>query len=247
MKTIYSSILLIFLLFSCKNDHLLTFESFNYDNNSCKNCPKIEIKIPKALDQDVISKAINTALKEEIISSLSFDDSIPVTSVETAIQSFNKGYTDLKKMFPNENTPWEAKINADVTYEDKNIISIQLQTYLFTGGAHGNSFTRFLNFDKRKGIELENDELIKDIEKFKKIAETKFRKQEKIPLDKNINSSGFMFENDEFHLAENIGYTKEGLLLYYNQYEIASYADGTITLIFPFQQIKNSLAIPKQP
>ncbi|MEO0900921.1 MAG: DUF3298 domain-containing protein, partial [Bacteroidota bacterium] len=33
-----------------------------------------------------------------------------------------------------------------------------------------------------------------------------------------------------FHLSENIGYVPEGIQLIYNQYEVASYADGPIVL-----------------
>ena len=46
-----------------------------------------------------------------------------------------------------------------------------------------------------------------------------------------------MFEGDSFHLSENLGYTQEGLQLIYNQYEVASYADGPIVLTLPYNEI----------
>ena len=133
--------------------------------------------------------------------------------------------------------PWEATIDGEVVYEDENIITLMLNSYSFTGGAHGYASTSFLNFDKRQGTELENWELFDDLEGFEDFAETKFRIQEKIPQNKNINSTGFMFEGDSFHLSENLGYTQEGLQLIYNQYEVASYADGPIVLTLPYNEI----------
>ncbi|TFG74190.1 MAG: DUF3298 domain-containing protein, partial [Flavobacteriales bacterium] len=58
-----------------------------------------------------------------------------------------------------------------------------------------------------------------------------------IPLDKPINQTGLMFEQDTFYLPENIGFTKDGLQLLYNPYEVASYADGTIVLTLSYQEV----------
>jgi hypothetical protein len=51
-----------------------------------------------------------------------------------------------------------------------------------------------------------------------------------------------MFEKDSFYLPENIGFTKEGVKLLYNQYEVASYADGTIELTLPYNEVKKYLS-----
>ena len=100
----------------------------------------------------------------------------------------------------------------------------------------------FLNFDKKKGTELENWELFKSTEKFEAFAEAKFREQEAIPKGESINHTGLMFEKDSFYLPENIGFTKDGLKLLYNPYEVASYDDGTIELVLSHSEIKKYLA-----
>ncbi|PCJ95373.1 MAG: hypothetical protein COA50_09210 [Flavobacteriaceae bacterium] len=243
MKLIFRLFLFCLLLIGCKNENQLTFESLKFTNDTCEDCPTISIDIPNSLDNSKIDVSINSALREELISLLNFDEEIDVTTIEEAITSFNKGYFDFKKMFPDENTEWEAEINGEVTYENKNIISIQIQSYMFTGGAHGYNSVQFLNFNKKNGDELENWELFKDSSHFIKFAESKFRIQESIPQDDPINSTGFMFVNEAFHLPEHIGFTKEGLLLRYNQYEVASYADGPILLTLPYNEVKNYLSL----
>ncbi len=235
--------LLLFLLLSlgCENDGKLTFEPLQLTGESCKTCPEIEINIPKALDDIAVSRAINGALEEEIISLLSFDETEDIANMEDAIASFHNSYKALKAKFPEETIGWEAKVDADIIYEDDTILTLVLNAYTFTGGAHGYGSTTFLNFDKLKGIELENWELFDDLESFQNFTETKFRIQEDIPQDENINATGFMFERDTFHLAENIGYTKDGVQLVYNQYEVASYADGPIILTIPYNEINKYL------
>jgi len=242
MKSPIFYLLGLLLLIGCSSDNNLTFETISITEKDCPDCPDVSVEIPKALQTTKLSATINAALEEELISLLVFDDEVEPSSLNEAILSFKNGYQELKKLYPDETAGWKAKIDGTVTYEDKNKLTIELKSYLFTGGAHGYSSNRFLNFDKRKGKELENWELFKDLEHFKKFAETKFRIQERIPQDDTINSTGFMFERDGFYLPENIGFTEKGLMLLYNQYEVASYAEGAIMLTLPYGEVKNYLS-----
>ncbi len=243
MKTPIFYLLCLSMLFSCKSEHTLTFEPLTFKSETCANCPRISITIPKALGKNKISETINTALEEEIISLLIYDDEIEVASIQKAIASFKKGFHELQELYTDETSIWEATINGVVSYEDASIITIELNTYLFTGGAHGYIAVQFLNFDKKRGSELENEQLFIKKDDFQKYAEDQFRSQENISQDRPINDTGFMFDNNSFYLPENIGYTKEGLKLIYNQYEVASYADGLIELVLPYDEIKKYLIL----
>ncbi|NJB71257.1 hypothetical protein GGR42_001719 [Saonia flava] len=247
MKKIVLLLFLFLIVVGCKNDTQLTFEPSVFSNDTCKDCPKVAINIPKALDNSKIAESINSSLREELISLLTFDEETEVATIDEALTSFNNGYLEIKKKFNDESENWEADINGIITFENKNLLALQLDTYMFTGGAHGYSSVTYLNFDKKKGIELENWELFKDNTHFIKFAETKFRIQEGIPQGSPINSTGFMFENEVFHLPINIGFNKEGLVLHYNQYEVASFADGPIIVILPFDEIKNYLSFKIKP
>ena len=240
MKKPIGTLLFILSLLGCENDAKLTFGTFELSNVSCKTCPQVEIIVPEALDEGAISETINTALREEVITLLSFEEETEIDSVANAVESFSNGFRELKEKFQDE-VLWEAKINGDVVYEDANMLTLVINAYIFTGGAHGYSSTSFLNFDKVKATELENWELFEDEDGFTHFAESKFRIQEKIPQDENINITGFMFDGDAFHLAENMGYTPEGIQLVYNQYEVASYADGPIVLTIPFSEANKYL------
>jgi hypothetical protein len=248
MKTRLTLLTLVFFtLLGCKKDDQIPFAPITYKNDPCAACPKVEITIPEALGETPISKTINNSLKEEIIFLLTFEAGVDVTSIEGALTSFKRAYLDQKNTYMDESTGWEAKIDGEVTYEDKNVLTIQLKTYVFTGGAHGYSPTRFLNFNKTNGLELDNAELFRDSTGFLQFSEARFRQQEGIPEGTNINSTGFMFEDDVFHLPENMGFTKEGLQLFYDQYEIASYADGPIVMNIPYNEVRDFLAVNITP
>ncbi len=241
MRKSLTCLLLFVLCLGCKKKHKLTFEPLQFENTSCKKCPAIKINIPNALEGTKIAQSINRALREELIYTLKFEDSEDISSVEEAMQSFTKSYHNLQQRFNDETVAWEAEITGEVTYEDQSVITIKLDSYTYTGGAHGYGATTFLNFEKQNGVELENHQLFEDYEGFETVAEKLFREKEGLSEDDNINTTGFMFNGDTFHLSENIGYTEEGIQLIYNQYEVASYADGPINLIIPFEEANDFL------
>ncbi len=222
---------------------MLTFDSRFYSNTDCSPCAEISIEVPEAISNRKISETINNAIREEVISIMSFDEEKSVTDIPAALISFNQGYEDLITLFPDESIPWEAWIKGKIAFENKDLVTIELSSYIFTGGAHGYGSRRFLNFDKNKAIELSSDELFKNQRKFMDFAESQFRMKQDIPEGVSINSTGFMFEQDSFYLPENIGFTKDGLILLYNPYEVASYADGTIELTLPYEEVAEYLAI----
>ncbi|QBA65208.1 DUF3298 and DUF4163 domain-containing protein [Muriicola soli] len=223
---------------SCEEESALVMEPVVYTSAPCNSCPEISISYPRILEDTKLGRTVNDGIEAEIIELLTFADSLEVDNLNEAVNSFSLGYSELKEVYPDETVPWEANINAEVSFENRRVLSIKLDSYLFTGGAHGYSASNFLNFDIEKGEEINTRELFRDLLAFRSYAETKFREQEKIPADAPINSTGFMFERDTFYLPENIGLTPKGILLLYNQYEVASYADGQIQLLIPFKEAK---------
>ena len=247
MKSKLLYLMMCFSLIACNTEEILTFETSIISNDTCENCTSVSIEIPKALGRIKLSKTINIALQEEIIALLNFDEESDAQTIEGATAAFVKDYEELNGKFPEESMPWKAKINGTIIFENKEVLTILLESYMYTGGAHGYDTNRFLNFDKIKEVELDRVELFKNEEKFKAFAETIFRKQENVPADASINSTGFMFETESFYLPENIGYTHKGLLLFYEPYEIASFADGPIILTIPYNDANNFLKISTKP
>ena len=243
MKHIRYFLPLLLLLISCESDNKLTLETVEYRNTSCTNCPEISIQLPHSADKRKLSKVIDVALQEEVISLLSFDESEEVVDIESAIESFNRAFAEVNEFDEHGTAPWEVQISGELVYENKDIVCIGLNSYVYTGGAHGYGSTRFLNFDKKRAEELDVSALLSSREEFEKLAEREFRSQEEIPADSSINSTGFMFDGDQFYLPENIGFTEDGLVLLYNPYEVASYADGSIEMTLPYSEVKEYLSI----
>jgi len=245
---VYFYLLTITLFLSCSKGVPLIFTSESFTENSlelCKNigCPDITINYVKVNGNSEASEKINSEISTAIISALHIEDeSEPrAKTIPEAAERFIKSYRMDSADFPDMSAEYFAEINATETYNSKKLVSIQLQLYLYTGGAHGYGNTTFLNFDPQTGAKIALEDLFENLEDFTLIVEEKFRDANNIPKGESINDTGFWFENEVFYLPETIGFTKTDLILLYNQYEIASYADGPITLKIPIQEVTKYL------
>ena len=237
-----SIVLFLGLLMACQSDKTLEMRDREYTGAACESCPVVRISIPETLGNSKLGTAVNSALQEEIIELLDYDEDRDASDIPGAIKAFQEGFRKMQEEFPEELTGWEASVKAHKSYEDPKVLTIKMDTYIFTGGAHGYPATRYLNFDKKSGEELDAVELLKDPEAFAVFAESAFRNQYGISADAPINSTGFMFEDNQFELPRSMGLTSMGMVLHYNPYEAASYADGALVLEFPLEVVRPFLA-----
>lgn len=235
MRAKFSLSLLVFisLFISCNKEVKLTFKekAITIDTNTI-----VEINIPQAIGDTDVSKKINTKIEALIMASLQIGepDSITTTSVVESINNFNKEYNTFKTDFPESPIAWESQIDGEVMYQSDNVITVAITNYQNTGGAHGILIISFLNFDAKTGRELKNDDLFKDTETFKTLAQTYFNK-------KISDKKETYFEPDNFVLPTNIGFSEDGLILFYNTYEIAPYSSGVTEINIPYEEITHLL------
>lgn len=220
----------------------LAFTNKNYEKKTslpCQDkCTHVSISIPLAESATVPADSINNKIFNTVRSIVYFGEKpTDGKTYEEVMNSFVSSYEELKKKFPADPMPaWEAVIRGSVPYISDSIINVKLNNYTFTGGAHGYEGDRSLLFNAVTGKSLEYKDIFKDEATFKAHAEKKFREKFKIPAGKPINSTGLMFEDEAFALPQNIFFTDKGLLLYYNAYEIASYAEQQKELLIPYSE-----------
>jgi len=242
-------ILLLFLsLTACKDEVPLTFSTESFTEETfgiCKtvSCPEITINYIKASGGKGISEKINTEIRSYIIAALNIGkDSIPkAKTIKDAASGFIKVARLHAADFPDMSAEYFAEINISELFYSTELVSIEMHQYLYTGGAHGSGNTSFMNTDPQTGNEIPSEALFKNNIDFTAFAENKFRAANKISSTESINSTGFWFEDDTFYLPESIGLTETSFILIYNQYEIASYAEGPVELKIPLEEVKEYL------
>lgn len=243
----------LFLLLSCKDEKIeekqqIEFKQEKFKNEiaiaSNKDSTTVKVNIPIAIGKSIAADSINKKMFLMVKEIVSFDEKpLKTNDYKDLLASFTNSYKKFVTDFPDYHLPWEAKVDGKVIYQSENIICIEINHYSFTGGAHGNGGLQSLVADAKTGKSIPNDKLFKNENEFKAFAEKEFRSTYKIPESGSINQTGLQFEDEQFHLPENIFFTDKGLLLYYNQYEVAAYVEGTKELLFPYEKINDYLLI----
>ena len=221
-------------VFSCVEEDKL---SFIETNEIFKNNAIVEINIPKAEGNSDLANTINYKIENHIANMLNFseDDTDSIT-LNDAVNKFDAEYKAFKNDFEESALVWEALFDGEVTYQSAEIISIAINGYLNTGGAHGNMNVTFLNFNPKTGHVLTFDDVFTNKEDLTKAIKPFFDKETK---PSNIS----YFFGKEFHLPENIGFSDEGVILLYNVYEIAPYSKGITEFTIPFEEVLQYIKI----
>ena len=233
MKHFLKLFLCLALLFSCAVTAPIVFSEVNelYENNAV-----IELNIPKAEGNTEQSKAINKVIENHIANMLVFlEEPSDTLQLNYAINKFDSEFKRFKEEFEESAMVWDASFDGEVTYQSSELISIAINSYVNSGGAHGNSNVTFFNFDTSGKLLSFNDLLTNNSELTTKV---------KSYFDEETegNTTSYFF-GEEFHLPANIGFNDEGVIFFYNVYEIASYADGVTEFTIPFEEIESFLKL----
>jgi len=221
-----------------------TYDTIKYRAPDCGNkadnaCTVALITYPKFSNQ----KALNDSVAQKIMSiGFNSPDRKADTSLRSFAQNFISGYV---KDNPKQYSPdmfYTLNIKASLLRQDSSLTTLQIEGYIYSGGAHGSSSITFINWNTKAGKSISlSDILVNDYStKLTAIADTLFRKQEKLS-DTSSLARDYFFKDNKFALNENYSITPLGIKFLYNQYEIKPYAAGTTTLLVPYNNIRSLL------
>jgi len=184
------------MFWSCKKEQPIAFSETII---SPETKAIIEVVYPKFQESSPRDKKINALLTSEISESMQFSDTLnSKLSIQEAIELFDKDYLAFKNEYPDSNMPWSTTVDSEVLYQSPDLISIGISTYMNTGGAHGNSYIRLLNFNAETGDALNKTAIITDTLALSKIARQHFLNETEA---EEVNGKfKYFFWDKDFHL-----------------------------------------------
>ena len=163
---------------------------------------------------------------------------------ELALESKSNLLNEYKgqlKDFPDNYNGYDHDINQKLIFQNKQFISFEIIRYSFSAGAHGMGWTDFVHHDLMTGKRLYLNDFFKSTNKLVQLAEKDFRKQMELKENDDLEKYGFWFNNNKFHINENFCFRNDTVEVIFNQYEIAPFSMGQITLKVPLKQIEPEL------
>ncbi len=233
-----------------ENSANISFERISKRKQSlrCKEnkniCATVTVNYPTAkYGDEFVVNAINQTVKKKILESLAVFSDLDkklVADIDSAMVGFIHLYDNFITASEFFTVPWELKVDGKIVYQSDKIVSIKLENYSFTGGAHPNSNVCMLNFDAQTGQLLQLKDIITDMEEFVAIINNRQdKKREKRPI--NAGPSIELASTSYSGLPENFSIDKKGILFHYNPYEVGTYADGSYSFFLTFDALDEVL------
>jgi hypothetical protein len=131
---------------------------------------------------------------------------------------------------------YEIVVEYTITYNQDCALSLYIDRYEFTGGAHGITHRDSNNWDLKKGKKFELSEIFPKVKDIREFIVNEINEQ----IENNMQTENAMYFEDYNNLVkENLALTNyylvpEGVVVYFQHYEIAPYSSGIPTFTIPF-------------
>lgn len=155
-------------------------------------------------------------------------------------EDFFELYGDAKEFFSHEeNRGYENyldDIKVDIMRADSTVFSIHYYDRYNAGGPHGGIHHSGVNIDTQTGERLQVDDVFNDVDKLLEILKDKLLngpKKEHIDpeeLDAKLKNYRVNLEEINWIIDQN------GVVFFFNEYEIAAYASGMFIVYLPFEE-----------
>jgi len=206
----------------------LQVESINFSKSTIDSTAWINIDYPQIVnsENDSVITKINLFLEQEFKQSIEWYDEIISDTTEIEDTSFKFQYS--------------FETGFQVVYNSRDFISIVLDHYQYTGGAHGNYVAFGYNIRLEDGAFI----TLKDIVEESALDLLTFECEESILEKYEANSlmEAGLFENEIVLTLDRDFYIIPGaLVLQFDPYEIGPFAMGEITTEIQFEKINDIL------
>ena len=210
------------------------------EDKNLKDCAELKIEYPflSGNKNNEAVGAINENIKLQLLQPIL--DEGEYDSLDSLIDSFFNEFNSVVKETAGPVQGWQIERIMKVKYQSDKILAIEYSDYSYLGGAHPNSFVTYSNYNLLDGELVSLDDCFTNgyEKKLNSIAEKIFRKQKQLKPDEDLNSAGYWFDEDKFELNDNFAILNNGLLFYFNAYDIAPYAMGPTEMIIPYSEVK---------
>ncbi|KAA6322181.1 hypothetical protein EZS27_028251, partial [termite gut metagenome] len=136
---------------------------------------------------------------------------------------------------------YSKDISSEVQFYEENLLVYRINTYEYTGGAHGMTLTYFLNIDLTHTQPLYLDDLFKDdgyrdtlssLLWNQLMIDNKADSREELE-DMGYGSTGNLTPGENFYLD------REGITFYFNVYDFTPYVMGATEIKLPYGKVKD--------
>jgi hypothetical protein len=197
-------------------------------------CVSFEVQYPEFVGLDT---AVRASITERVNYILNGSQEEP-KSLEEMGNDFIKDFESFIKEMPGYDLGWYFRGQVKVLISSDTLISLQVDTESFTGGVHPSYTTNFVNVEPKTGTAFLLDAMLRPgyKDELNRLGEEDLRGQ--LELADTDSLAMPELADGKFQLNDNYGFRKEGIVFYFNDYEVGSFAEGPIEILIPYETIQ---------
>jgi Protein of unknown function (DUF3298)/Deacetylase PdaC len=198
-------------------------------------CATFEVQYPDFIGLD-------TTVRRSIEDKVNFilnGSSGDAKSIDAMAKDFIADFESFKKEMPGFGLGSYFRGKVRVLISTDTLISLQVDTESFTGGAHASYTTNFVNVEPKTGTSYLLDAMLKPgyVDELNRLGEEDLRNQ--LAASEADSIEMLEFPDGKFKLNENYGFRKEGIVFYFNDYEIAPFSEGPTEILIPYEKLQD--------
>ncbi|WP_367111376.1 RsiV family protein [uncultured Psychrobacter sp.] len=209
-----------------------------YENN---NCPDIDVKYIKT-NQDWINNIVNRRINNIVINSKPSESEPSKSDDDKTTQTALDDFAKSQFIEVPDDRPWSYQLLVTPNYmghvtlgQRQDFELFEIDAYVFTGGAHGMSYSEYLIFDPSHKTQISLDDMLISGKKskFAALAYDAYKTWVRT-IDEDVSSYE---QNWPFTLSDNVTLTDRGVDIRYQHYSISPYAYGMPVLSIPYSKL----------
>lgn len=206
--------------------------AIDYYDESEDSSTVIEITYPEVhgIRTQSVQDSINAILEDEFLKPIEWFEEFVTMLDSFPTMEYTAG------MF------FSFETGFDVKLLNEEVLSLALNHYEFTGGAHGNYYSIGFTFDLKTGELLTLKSIItsESLPFITRLCETKIKEMYEAT---SLTEAGMFEDQLEITIDQDFFLLEEGLVFQFDPYEIAPYVMGNIEVLIPAEEISEFLLI----
>lgn len=225
--------------FALQAPRLYTVEKYTYQG---QNCPPVAGCMDISFEYPVIHQG-TPAARAKIAKGIQDMMGLSKIGFKEHSRKWSQDYREYQRDLK-ATMAWTYETKVKVQHLTSRWVSLEVNHYEFTGGAHGNYWTRYLNYDLKTGEPITLDQLFDGNYhgKLKTLAEKAFRQKREIKDGESFSDAGFSFKANQFWLPDFFLLEPQNVKFLFDVYDVGPYAAGQTEFDVFFYQMKDHIS-----
>lgn len=222
----------------------LKAESSLFSKKHCVNeakgqCAEYTISYPIFSGGDSVTVVkLNKSVQAYVLSAVAGNGQLPFAqALDSAGWQFIQQYIEDLKESPDMVMGYSTEILDTIPFMNSKVVTIQMDGYAFTGGAHPNPFGLLVSYDlKNHAKPLEITDLVRDTNAVRSVLEKAYKRSKGLKETDPLSEVTYP-DLVQLPMPSSVGVVAEGIRFFYNAYEVAPYAVGASDVLLTWEQL----------